>query len=231
MLNSFFQGIFDTQFTVVISVSKFLLCIGVTLILGLILAGVYTYRNRYTGSFLVTLALLPAIVCVVIMMVNGNVGAGVAVAGAFSLVRFRSVPGTAKEIGAIFLAMCAGLIAGMGYLGYSVLFTVVLCGVMMLYSRLDFGSRKNGERYKVLHITVPEDLDYTGVFDEVLGEYTVSHELVQVKTTNMGSLFKLTYDLVLKGTEVEKELIDKLRCRNGNLEISISRRETGAYEL
>lgn len=231
MLNSFFQGIFDTQFTVVISVSKFLLCIGVTLILGLILAGVYTYRNRYTGSFLVTLALLPAIVCVVIMMVNGNVGAGVAVAGAFSLVRFRSVPGTAKEIGAIFLAMCAGLIAGMGYLGYSVLFTVVLCGVMMLYSRLDFGSRKNGERYKVLHITVPEDLDYTGVFDEVLGEYTVSHELVQVKTTNMGSLFKLTYDLVLKGTELEKELIDKLRCRNGNLEISISRRETGAYEL
>lgn len=231
MLNSFFQGIFDTQFTVVISVSKFLLCIGVTLILGLILAGVYTYRNRYSGSFLVTLALLPAIVCVVIMMVNGNVGAGVAVAGAFSLVRFRSVPGTAKEIGAIFLAMCAGLIAGMGYLGYSVLFTVVLCGVMMLYSRLDFGSRKNGERYKVLHITVPEDLDYTGVFDEVLGEYTVSHELVQVKTTNMGSLFKLTYDLVLKGTEVEKELIDKLRCRNGNLEISISRRETGAYEL
>ncbi len=231
MLNSFFQGIFDTQFTVVISVSKFLLCIGVTLILGLILAGVYTYRNRYSGSFLVTLALLPAIVCVVIMMVNGNVGAGVAVAGAFSLVRFRSVPGTAKEIGAIFLAMCAGLIAGMGYLGYSVLFTVVLCGVMMLYSRLDFGSRKNGERYKVLHITVPEDLDYTGVFDEVLGEYTVSHELVQVKTTNMGSLFKLTYDLVLKGTEVEKELIDKLRCRNGNLEISVSRRETGAYEL
>lgn len=231
MLNSFFQGIFDTQFTVVISVSKFLLCIGVTLILGLILAGVYTYRNRYSGSFLVTLALLPAIVCVVIMMVNGNVGAGVAVAGAFSLVRFRSVPGTAKEIGAIFLAMCAGLIAGMGYLGYSVLFTVVLCGVMMLYGRLDFGSRKNGERYKVLHITVPEDLDYTGVFDEVLGEYTVSHELVQVKTTNMGSLFKLTYDLVLKGTEVEKELIDKLRCRNGNLEISISRRETGAYEL
>lgn len=231
MLNSLFQGIFDTQFTVVISVAKFLLCIGVTLILGLILAGVYTYRNRYTRSFLVTLALLPAIVCVVIMMVNGNVGAGVAVAGAFSLVRFRSVPGTAKEIGAIFLAMCAGLIAGMGYLGYAVLFTLVLCGVMMLYNRLDFGSRKNEERYKVLHITVPEDLDYTGAFDEVLGEYTVSHELIQVKTTNMGSLFKLTYDLVLKGTEMEKELIDKLRCRNGNLEISISRRETGAYEL
>lgn len=152
-------------------------------------------------------------------------------AGAFSLVRFRSVPGTAKEIGVIFLGMCAGLIAGMGYLGYAVLFTVLLCGVMLLYSRLDFGSRKNGENYKVLHITVPEDLDYTGAFDEVLGEYTSSHELVQVKTTNMGSLFRLTYNLVLNSLEEEKELIDKLRCRNGNLEISVSRMETAAYEL
>lgn len=231
MLNTIFKGIFDTQSTVVISVPEFLLCIAVTLVIGLILAGVYTYRNRYTKSFLVTLALLPAIVCVVIMMVNGNVGAGVAVAGAFSLVRFRSVPGTAKEIGAIFLGMCAGLIAGMGYLGYAVLFTLIMCGVMMLYSRLDFGSRKNGERYKVLHITVPEDLDYTGAFDEVLGEYTSSHELVQVKTTNMGSLFRLTYNLVLNSSEEEKELIDKLRCRNGNLEISVSRRETAVYEL
>lgn len=231
MLNTIFKGIFDTQSTVVISVPEFLLCIAVTLVIGLILAGVYTYRNRYTKSFLVTLALLPAIVCVVIMMVNGNVGAGVAVAGAFSLVRFRSVPGTAKEIGAIFLGMCAGLIAGMGYLGYAVLFTLIMCGVMMLYSRLDFGSRKNGEKYKVLHITVPEDLDYTGAFDEVLGEYTSSHELVQVKTTNMGSLFRLTYNLVLNSSEEEKELIDKLRCRNGNLEISVSRRETAVYEL
>ncbi len=231
MLNTVFRGIFDTQSTAVISVSEFLICIGAALAIGLVLAGVYTYRNRYTKSFLVTLAMLPAIVCVVIMMVNGNVGAGVAVAGAFSLVRFRSVPGTAREIGAIFLAMCAGLVAGMGYLGYAVLFTVVLCGVMLLYGRLDFGSRRNGEKYKVLHITVPEDLDYTGAFDEVLGKYTSSHELVQVKTTNMGSLFRLTYDLVLNSAEAEKELIDKLRCRNGNLEISVSRRETNVYEL
>lgn len=231
MLNTVFEGIFDTEFTTVISVSDFLICLVTALVIGLVLAGVYTYRNRYTKSFLVTLAMLPAIVCVVIMMVNGNVGAGVAVAGAFSLVRFRSVPGTAKEIGAIFLAMCAGLIAGMGYLGYAVLFTLVLCGVMMLYGRLDFGSRKNNEKYKVLHITVPEDLDYTGAFDEVLAEYTSSHELVQVKTTNMGSLFRLTYELVLNSAEGEKELIDKLRCRNGNLEISLSRRETNVYEL
>lgn len=231
MLNTIFQGIFDTQTTNVISVSDFLLCIAVSLVLGLVLAAVYTYKTRYTKSFLTTLALLPAIVCVVILMVNGNVGTGVAVAGTFSLVRFRSVPGTAKEIGAIFLAMCAGLIAGMGYLGYAVLFTVVLCAILFLYNLLDFGSRKNGERYKVLHITIPEDLDYTGAFDEVLDKYTASHELVQVKTTNMGSLFRLTYNLVLKSPEEEKELIDKLRCRNGNLEISVSCKETVTCEL
>ncbi len=231
MLDMIFQGIFDTQTTTVISVWKFMICIGAALVIGLILAGAYTYRNRYTKSFLVTLALLPAMVCVVIMMVNGNVGAGVAVAGAFSLVRFRSVPGTAKEISAIFLAMCAGLIAGMGYLGYAALFTMILCGVMLLYNRIDLGSKRNGEKYKVLHITVPEDLDYTGAFDEILGKYTDSHELVQVKTTNMGSLFRLTYELVLNSAEAEKELIDKLRCRNGNLEISVSRRETNTYEL
>ena len=155
MLNTIFGGIFDTQSTTVISVWKFLLCVGVALVIGVILAAVYSYKNRYTKSFLVTLAILPAIVCVVIMMVNGNVGAGVAVAGAFSLVRFRSVPGTAKEIGAIFLAMAAGLIAGMGYLGYAVLFTVVLCGCMLLYNKLSFGSRKNVPETKVLHITIP----------------------------------------------------------------------------
>lgn len=231
MLNTIFQGVFDTQTEVVISVWNFILCVAVALVIGLVLAGVYTYRTRYTKSFLVTLAMLPAIVCVVIMMVNDNVGAGVAVAGAFSLVRFRSVPGTAKEIGAIFLAMCAGLIAGMGYLGYALLFTLVMGGITLLYNRFDFGSKKNQECYKVLHITVPEDLDYTGAFDEVLDKYTSSHELVQVKTTNMGSLFRLTYNLVLNSNEAEKEMIDKLRCRNGNLEISVSGKETVNCEL
>lgn len=231
MLNNFLRGIFDSQLTTVISISDFLLCLAVSLIIGLIIACAYTYRSRYTKGFLVTLAMLPAVVCVVIMMVNGNIGTGVAVAGAFSLVRFRSAPGTAKEIGAIFLAMCAGLIAGMGYLGYAVLFTLILSGVSMLYNRFDFGTRRNGAKYKVLHITIPEDLDYTGVFDEVLDKYTTSHELLQVRTANMGSLFRLTYNLVLKEPEAEKELIDKLRCRNGNLEISVSHQETAVCEL
>lgn len=162
MLDTVFRGLFDSDITTVIRVSDFLLCLGCALILGLIMAFAYMYRTRYTKSFVVTLALLPAVVCVVIMLVNGNVGTGVAVAGAFSLVRFRSVPGTAKEICTLFLAMGAGLIAGMGYLGFAVLFTVIMCAMFLLYNRLDFGAKKNAATYKTLAITIPEDLDYTG---------------------------------------------------------------------
>ncbi len=231
MFNSFFNGLFDTDMTVVISVSDFLLCIGCSLLIGLILAFGYMYHSRYTKSFIVTLALLPAVVCVVIMMVNGNVGAGVAVAGAFSLVRFRSVPGTAKEITMLFLAMGAGLITGMGYLGFALVFTVIMCALTVLYNRLDFGSKRNAAIYKTLHITIPEDLDYTGVFDGILKEYTDSYELTSVKTTNMGSMFRLTYNLILRDASMEKEMIDKLRCRNGNLEITVSKQETTVAEL
>ncbi len=226
MLETIFAGLFDTSATNVIAVSDFLLCLGVSLIIGLFIAGMYMYRTRYTKGFVGTLALLPAVVCVVIMMVNGNVGTGVAVAGAFSLVRFRSAPGTAKEIGAIFLAMGAGLICGMGYLAYALLFSALLSGVSVLYTRAEFGSGKKTALYKTLHITIPEDLDYTGVFDGLLKEYTSEYELTQVKTTNMGSLFRLTYNLTLRDEYIEKELIDKLRCRNGNLEITVSKQET-----
>ena len=149
------------------------------------------------------------------MMVNGNVGTGVAVAGAFSLVRFRSVPGTAKEITMLFLAMGAGLIAGMGYLGFALLFAVIMCLLIILYNRLDFGTKKNAAVYKTLHITIPEDLDYSGVFEEILEKYTSSYELVRVKTTNMGSLFRLTYDLVLKDITQEMMILLLMRLMKG----------------
>ena len=226
-----FRGLFDSAVTPVISVEDFLLCLFVSLVIGLMLALGYMVRTRYTKSFVATLALLPAVVCVVIMMVNGNIGAGVAVAGAFSLVRFRSVPGTAKEIGMIFLAMGAGLIAGMGYLAYAVLFSLIMCGVVLLYNWLDFGARKNAARHKTLTITIPEDLDYSGVFDDLFAAHASAWELVRVKTTNMGSLFKLTYHLTLKNPDTEKQLIDEIRCRNGNLEIAVSRQETSVNEL
>lgn len=231
MLNTMFRGIFDTDMTNVIAFSDFLICVGCALVIGLILAGSYMWGTRYTKSFVATLAMLPAIVCVVIMMVNGNVGTGVAVAGAFSLVRFRSVPGSAKEIGAIFLAMGTGLVIGMGYIGYAFLVAFLLGGMTMLYSHWDFGAAKGLNLYKTLHITIPEDLDYTKVFDSVLQKYTKNYDLVQVKTTNMGSLFRLTYQLKLKDPDVEKVMLDELRCRNGNLEITVSRQETVIGEL
>ena len=231
MFDIIFHGLFDTDMTSVISVPDFLLCVGCSLVIGLILAFGYMYRSRYTKSFIVTLVLLPVVVCVIIMMVNGNVGAGVAVAGAFSLVRFRSAPGNAREIIMLFLAMGAGLMTGMGYLGYALLFTVIMCLLSMVLSQMNFGVKKNAVVYKTLNITIPEDLDYTGVFEGILNEYAASYELVRVKTTNMGSLFRLTYDLTLRDAAKEKEMIDKLRCRNGNLEITLSRQETAAADF
>lgn len=231
MLDTMFRGLFDSDLTVVIRVTDFMLCLGFSLVLGLIMALTYMDRTRYTKSFVVTLALLPTVVCVVIMLVNGNVGTGVAVAGAFSLVRFRSVPGTAKEICTLFLAMGAGLIAGMGYLGFAVLFTVVMCAMFLLYNRLDLGSTKNAEKYKTLSVTIPEDLNYTEIFDDIFARYTTAHDLVLVKTTNMGSMFRLTYHVTLRDITREKEMVDQLRCRNGNLEIAVSRQETAVSEL
>ena len=231
MIDNLFRGLFDTDMTVVITPAEFLTCLGVSLGIGLILAALYQYHTRYTRSFMVTLALLPAVVCVVIMMVNGNVGTGVAVAGTFSLVRFRSAPGTAREICAIFLAMAAGLIAGMGYLGYAVLCTLVLGGAELLFRMLSAKADGGASLYKTLHITIPEDLDYSDVFDEPLREFTREYELTSVKTTNMGSLFRLTYNITLRDSRTEKSLIDRLRCRNGNLEITVSKQETAIGEL
>ncbi len=231
MIDNLFRGLFDTDMTVVITPAEFLTCLGVSLGIGLILAALYQYHTRYTRSFVVTLALLPAVVCVVIMMVNGNVGTGVAVAGTFSLVRFRSAPGTAREICAIFLAMAAGLIAGMGYLGYAVLCTLVLGGAELLFRVLSAKADGGASLYKTLHITIPEDLDYSDVFDEPLREFTREYELTSVKTTNMGSLFRLTYNITLRDSRTEKSLIDRLRCRNGNLEITVSKQETAIGEL
>ena len=230
MLDLMMKGIFDAEGASVIGIGNFLLCLFVSLALGAVMAFAYMYKTRYTKSFLVTLAMLPAVVCVVIMMVNGNIGAGVAVAGAFSLVRFRSAPGTAKEIVTLFFAMGAGLIAGMGYLGFAGVFTLVMCGVYLLYGTFAFGSSKHDLLYKTVKITIPEDLDYTGVFDDIFGEYASEYELIKVKTTNMGSMFRLTYNIRLRDRSKEKEMIDQIRIRNGNLEVmvSVTQRESGS---
>ena len=230
-METIFNGIFDTSLTTIISVTDFLLCLGVSLLLGLIMAAAYMWRSEHTKSFVITLALLPAVVCVVIMMVNGNIGAGVAVAGAFSLVRFRSAPGSAKEIVTIFFAMGAGLIAGMGYLAFATLFTLIMCGAFMLYNLTAGATGKKASLYKTVKITIPEDLDYSGAFDDIFVEYTKRTELVKVKTTNMGSMFRLTYNVTLRDASKEKEMIDRIRERNGNLEIMVSKQETRVAEL
>ena len=229
-MEAIFKGIFDNELIQTIGVGDFLLCLGVSLVLGLIIALAYMCGNEHTKSFLLTLALLPAVVCVVIMMVNGNIGAGVAVAGAFSLVRFRSAPGSAKEIVTIFLAMGAGLISGMGYLAFSALFTVIMCAIFILYNIVASNS-KNEAVNKTIKITIPEDLDYSGVFDDIFAEYTKKSELVKVKTTNMGSMFRLTYNITLKDKTLEKQMIDRIRERNGNLEIIVSKQENRVAEL
>ncbi|MBQ8508405.1 MAG: DUF4956 domain-containing protein [Clostridia bacterium] len=226
-MENLFKGLFDTGLTTVISVGDFLLCLIVSLAIGLFLAGTCAFRGQASKSFLITLGILPAVVCVVIMMVNGNIGAGVAVAGAFSLVRFRSAPGTAREIGTIFLAMGAGLIAGMGYLAYAVLFSVIM-GLILMALRLLTG---DGARQRMLLIVIPEDLNYSDIFDDLFNKYTAEHRLTSVKTSNMGSLYKLHYAIRMKDEKQEKAFIDELRCRNGNLEISIYEREDTINEL
>lgn len=232
MLNEIFRSVFDTEHVQQsLHLTEFLLCLGVSLAIGMFLALIYTYKNHYTQSFVITLALIPAIVCAVILLVNGNIGAGVAVAGAFNLVRFRSVPGSAKEICAIFLAMGAGLTAGMGYLGYALLFSLILGLGSLIYTQIGLRFSKSAEKKKTLHITIPENLDYPQVFDEILNLYASEWKMLSVKTTNMGSLFKLTYHITLKDLKEEKKFMDELRCRNGNLEITISRQEAAPCEL
>ena len=200
----------------------FFICSLASLLAGAVIAFAFCFKQHKSKSFATTLALLPIIVQVIIMLVNGNLGTGVAVAGAFSLVRFRSMPGNAKDILAIFLAMAVGLATGTNHLMLAAIFTAVVCAVNAVCTLLPLG--ESGDNEKTLTITIPESLDYSEVFDDIFEKFTTSAKLEQVKTTNMGSLFKLKYDITLKKGAKEKELIDELRVRNGNLEILCARK-------
>lgn len=204
-------------------------CTLVSLILGLMIAGVYMYRSNYSKNFVITLALLPAMIQSVIMVVNGNLGTGVAVMGAFSLVRFRSAPGGAKEIVSIFFAMAAGLAAGMGFLVYAVIFTLIMSLVMIFLTVSSIGEQN--QNIKLLKVMIPEDLDYMDLFRDLFERYAVSARLLQVKTTNLGSLYELRYSLQLKNHKSEKEFLDQIRQRNGNLTITCARMTAENNEL
>ena len=212
MLDTVFRGLFDTALTDTIFPGNFLICVAVSLVLGLLLCAMTGWQSHSSRSFAITLALLPAVVCVVIMMVNGNVGTGVAVAGSFSLVRYRKLGTTTPR-------------------AYAALFALILGAATMAYTAFSIRPHSGGPVCRTLHITVPEDLDYIGVFEPVLDEYTRQYSLTQVKTTNMGSLFKLTYDVTMKDAALEKKFIDQLRLRNGNLEIALGHQDNAVATL
>lgn len=216
-----FTSIFGTTDSLVAGVTstEFLWCCIASLVLGAVSAAVYMFRQDHSKSFVVTLALLPLIVQVVITLVNGNLGAGIAVMGVFNLVRFRSIPGSAKDIGSVFFAMAIGLATGMGFLSLAVLFTVIVSVANILYALSPFGKQR--EPSKTLTLTVPEDLEFEGMFDDVLSHFTERHELCEIRTTNMGSLYQIQYRIRMKRRGEEKRMIDELRCLNGNLKITL----------
>jgi uncharacterized membrane protein YhiD involved in acid resistance len=218
MFNTLFSTILtDGSFTG----SEFAIATMTALVCGLMIAGTYMVKNRYSKSFITTLVLLPAIVELVIILVNGNLGAGVAVAGAFSLVRFRSAPGRGQEIAGIFLAMAVGLATGMGYIGIALVFTVVVSIFNMVLNFTKFGAEDKSIRR--LRIAVPENLDYEGRFDEVFQKYLKDFTYDEVRTANMGSLYKLTLSVILKENVSSRDFLDELRTLNGNLDISLGR--------
>lgn len=218
MLNNIFTTSFASINNTDFSIVNFMICTICSLFMGVAISLLHRFRNRCSRGFACTLALLPVMVQVVIMLVNGNMGTGIAIMGAFSLVRFRSVPGNARDIASVFLAMTAGLAAGTGYIAISLLFVAVTGIFMLALAITDFGGESSRTRH--LKITIPESLDYTDVFEDIMNEYTSRNRLLSVKTTNMGALFSLSYEIELKKGSNEKDFIDKLRCRNGNLEIS-----------
>lgn len=204
-----------------ITPASFLICTGVSLVLGLLVALCFSFRAKFSKGFAVTLAMIPAIVQVLIMMVSGSIGAGVAVAGTFSLVRFRSEPGTARQIGALFLAVALGIACGMGYVVLAAVFFVIVTLFFLLLTAVGFGEQSMAQRD--LRITIPEDLDYEGVFDDLFSTYTTAHTLDRVKTTNMGTLYELRYTVTLKDEQKIKPFIDEIRTRNGNLTVICGR--------
>lgn len=215
---------FDSLLASGLTAQSFLICTAVSLALGLLTALCFSFRAHFSKSFCLTLAILPAIVQVIIMMVSGSIGAGVAVAGTFSLVRFRSEPGTARQIAALFLAVALGIAMGMGYAVLAGVFFLIVTLFFLLLTLVGFGDERGTQRD--LRITIPESMDYEGVFDDLFAQYTTSHSLERVRTTNMGTLYEIRYTIVLKDEKQLKAFMDELRTRNGNLTIVCGRVST-----
>ena len=217
-----FETILKTTDVSIIPMPQALICMGTALILGLIISICYMCTQKkgsYTKDFAIALTILPAVVAIVIILVGSNVARAFSIAGAFALVRFRSAPGSAKDISIVFFTMAAGLACGLGYVTFAAAFTAVMLLLLILISALGFVDRNEGR--KQLKIVIPESLNYNSVFDDLFDKYTSENRLNKVKTTNMGTMYELTYEIRLKNDDAEKDFIDELRVRNGNLNISV----------
>lgn len=219
---------FESIFSDTLTLESVLLSIIVSLLLGLFVAYIHMKTTKYTKNFIITLSILPLLVQIVMMMVNGNLGTSVAVLGAFSLIRFRSIPGNSREITSIFFAMAIGLATGMGQLILAIMLTIIIGFVLFILSKSKFGEQKISDQ--VLKIIIPETLDYNNVFNDIFNEYLEEYKLFQVKTTSMGSLYELSYKVSLKDDLCSKKLMDDIRVRNGNLKIVLER-PMDNYEL
>lgn len=215
-----FESIFTTTTTTGLTFGNAAICIVSALIMGAIIAIVHMKTSKYTKNFVISIAVLPALVELAIMMVNGNLGTAVSIMGIFGLIRFRSIEGNSKEIISVFFAMVIGLAVGMGHIAFAATVTLVVSLIMLIYNKIPVGSKENERNLKIV---IPENLNYTNVFDEIFSEYTVKNELQKVKTTNMGSMYELSYVVEMKKGADEKKFLDDLRVRNGNLNIIMSK--------
>ena len=224
---------FDSIYTASVTASQFFLMAGVALAAGLAFAWILSFRIRAQGRFFLVSALIPFVVAFVITFVKGNIGAGVALGGGcFGLIRFRSAQGTADELVAVLIAMAAGVAFGMGYLGYGVVALLGMAALWFLLSSVNLFQHRSMAADQLLRITIPETLEYNGVFDEIFAHFLREVEPVGVKTTGMGSMFRLSYKVQMKDAAQEKAFLDELRTRNGNLEISLLPFvETGTAQL
>lgn len=213
---------FDSIYTSTVTSSQFFLMALVSLITGLLYSWIISFRVRSTKRFFIVTSLIPFVVGAVITFVNGNIGAGVAIGGAFGLIRFRSAQGSSEEIAAILIAMASGIAFGMGYVAYGVIILLALAVVFFVFSLLPIFEHKGASQDKLLRVTIPEALEYHDVFDDIFAHYLSEHTSVGVKTTGMGSMFRLSFKIRMKDPAEEKAFIDELRTRNGNLEIAIT---------
>ena len=218
----------ESIITTPITVMEIILLLLCSLAAGILVALIFSYKSSHSSSLAITLALLPMAMCMVVMVINGNLGVAVAVAGGFALVRFRSTPGTGKEISAIFIDMTLGVILGMGYIFIALIFLIFVAAVVLILTSIHFGESRN---CKMLKITLPEDYDYVGIFDDIFEKYHVAAAIEKVKTSNMGSLVTVSYKITMQGDTIPKKMLDELRTRNANLAIIVTSYEMGKERL